>query len=47
MKLKIYLEVRPNGTDAVDITIMHIKMAAEAMIVGCIYKGEIGEREKA
>lgn len=34
LRLKIYLEVRPNGADAVDLTVMHSKMAVESMIVG-------------
>lgn len=47
MRLKIYLEVGPNGADAIDITVTDIKMAVKAMIVHCIQKGEIKEREKA
>lgn len=34
VRLKIYLEVRPNGADAIDITVMYIKMAVEPMIMG-------------
>ena len=46
LRLKIRLEVRPNRADDIVITVMYTKMEIEAMNLGCIYKGEIREREE-